>query len=243
MSTSVNFKVQKIQFALFPKNFNPIDKVKIANDLKVKTGVLFDGEPTILPLPIDAPLEIPRIMLQSKDGIFRCDVAIPRIDFFQQVSEKQKFEEVKNIYLSKVKQIYSYFIEDQALFIGRIGFIVDFITDLDESSNTILQNQLLKKDCYFAESRKIKNISLVFTEKDNIDTWEINRFIKIDSLRKISDPVDDKRLVLRYDINTISEKINEYNLTVEDIKKILDKASGEMTYDNINKFLNNYEQK
>lgn len=234
-----NFKVQKIQLALFPKNFNLIDKVKVANDLKVKTGSLFDGESTILPLPIDAPLEIPKIILQSKDNIFTCNVAIPRIDFSQQVNEKQTFEETKKDYLAKVKQIYSYFIKDQDLIIGRIGFVVDFITDLTESSNKKLQNQLLKETCYFAKSEKIKSISLVFVEEDNINgSWEVNRLIKIDSLRKISEPADDQKLALRYDINTIPEKINEYSLTVENIEKILEVASAEMLDDNLNKFLN-----
>ena len=86
----VNFKVQKIQLTLFPKNFNLVDKIKVANDLKVKMEGLFNGKSTILPLPIDAPLEIPRIILQSKDNFFGCNIAIPRIDFFQQIGEKHK---------------------------------------------------------------------------------------------------------------------------------------------------------
>ena len=146
---------------------------------------------------------------------------------------------LKKDYLAKAKQIYSYLIEDQSLVIGRIGFVVDFIVRLTESSNKKLQNQLLKENCYFAKSEKIKGISLIFTEKDDIDSsWEINRLIKIDSLRKISEPENDKRLALRCDINTIPEKINEYNLTVENIEKILYEASKEMTDDNLNKFLN-----
>ncbi len=239
-----SFKVQKIQLALFPKNFNLVDKVKVANDLKVKTESLFDGESTILPLPIDAPLEIPRIILQSKDNSFSCNIAIPRIDFFQQVNEKQKFEVVKENYLAKAKQIYSYFLEDPDLIIGRIGFVVDFIADLTESSNKKLQNQLLKETCYFAKSEKMKGISLVFTEENTVDnSWEINKLIKIDSLRKATESANDKRLALRYDINTVPEKINEYNLTVKNIEKILYEASKEMTDDNLNKFLNeNYDK-
>lgn len=239
-----NVKVQKIQLALFPKNFNLVDKIKVANDLKIKTESLFDGESTILPLPIDAPLEIPRIILQSKDNFFGCNIAIPRIDFFQQIGGKQKFDETKENYLVKAKQIYSYFLEDTDLIIGRVGFVVDFIVDLTESSSKKLQNQLLKEACYFAESEKIKGISLIFTEEDSIDSsWEVNRLIKIDSLRKISEPVNDKKLALRYDINTVPEKINEYNLTVENIEKILYKASKEMTSDNLNKFLNEKYEK
>lgn len=241
MSIDLDFKVRQIQFALFPKNLNllNIDKAKIALDLKTKTRGLFDADPFIISLPPEAPAVIPRITLQSKDNIFKCDIAISRIDFFLRGDENKEFMELKEDFLLKAKQIYSYFIDDLENYhlpISRIGFVVDFIANLgEESANKILQEQLLNKGSYFSE-RRTENISLVFTEKDKIEKWEINRLIRFDSLRKTIEPFSDDKLILKYDINTPSEKMGDYNLTTENVEQILSKASGEMT-ENLNKFI------
>lgn len=44
---------------------------------------IFDGDPIMLPLPADAPVEIPRITLESKDKKHKLETAInPVITIF-----------------------------------------------------------------------------------------------------------------------------------------------------------------
>jgi len=233
-----DFKVQKIQFALFPKNLDLTDKIKIANDLKSNAGGIFDGEPTILPLLNDAPPEIPRIILKSKDNVFSCNISNSRIDFFlQNASAENNFEVVKKDYLLKVESLYKYFVNNLKTSIGRIGFVVNFVSKLDDSANKLLIQTVLQNDFYFAKSSKIKNISLIFSEGDKLNNgFDVNRIIQIESLRKISDPADDKLISIKYDLNTSPEKFKESNLTYENIKSILVAISSEME-NNINKFL------
>jgi len=242
MSTDLNFKVQKIQFALFPKDFDLVSNPsEIAHNLKQKINYLLDGEETISSL-IGAPSEIPRIILQSKNRVFRCEIAISRIDFFQELGEisESNFIEIRDDYLLKTKQIYSYFINDMDLSIGRIGFVIDFFTDLpiNESSNKLLQNKLFKRDSFLAKMEKLKNILLVFTEETKINSLDINKLIKIETLRKKDNPENNRRLSLRYDVNTILEKKQEYNLTVTEIENFLKGVSEEEDISVLNKIFN-----
>ena len=233
----LDFKVQKIQLALFSNNFNLTNMSSVANELKTKTENIFDGQEAILPLPIDAPSEIPRIILKSADNSYSCNIALSRTDFFfQDISEGKKLEEVIKDYSAKAEKIYSYFVSEKNVRIGRIGFVVNFVSELSNSSKKLLQDNIFQDKFYFAQSDKLKNIALIFSEKDKLDKFEISRLIKIESLRKKSNPDDDKKIAIQYDINTLAEKANEYILSTEDIKNILNLSYEEMEL-NLNKFL------
>jgi len=235
----LNFKINKIQFALFPKNFDISDKLKIASELKQKTGNVFQEDPAILPMPDNISPEIPRIIFESKDKSFSCNISISRIDFFGNFHEHE-FKEDKSFlddYFKKNKIIYSYFIENLKLNIKRIGLVFDFIVELDQSSLKLIKNNLLNKNSYFGKSQNLTAINLISTESGNINEWNINKRITIESLRKKSDLKNDEAIFLRYDINTLSEE--DYNLKVIDIEKILRNASNIINEKKIKEFLVN----
>jgi hypothetical protein len=54
--------------------------LKIVLDLRPD---FFGGQPTVLPLPEDAPRHVPRIILQSGDRKYRLEVAPERVNFFR----------------------------------------------------------------------------------------------------------------------------------------------------------------
>lgn len=227
----LNFKIKKIQFALFPKNFNPLDKSRIAQDIKVRTDNIFDGEDMILPLPMDAPLEIPRIILKSKNGYFSCNISLNRIDFFRNISGNDDLSHIKDELLKIIKQINSYFIDDNKILIGRIGFVIDFAIEIEkEKSIELLRKNLLKENSYYNNSKKIKSILLVFTEMDTLDGFSINKQYQYGN-------EIDNSLVFRFDINTPSEKIDEYNLKTEEIMRIIDGAINEISNNKLNDLL------
>jgi hypothetical protein len=64
----VSSKINQIQLVLFNPGMAISDKIRLANNINNTLGGLFDGDPVVLPLPPDAPPELPRILLSSKDG-------------------------------------------------------------------------------------------------------------------------------------------------------------------------------
>jgi hypothetical protein len=51
---------------MFPGLVLPADKARLLLDLNELTGGRFDGDPVLLPVPDEAPAEIPRLVLMSK---------------------------------------------------------------------------------------------------------------------------------------------------------------------------------
>jgi len=226
----MNFTVQHIQFAIFPKNFSISDKIKLATGLREKTGDLFDGEPTILPLPIDAPLEVPRIILQSKDGLSRCNISLRRIDVFL----GYKKGVVDNIARAKgiTNTITDYFITDCGINIGRIGFVATFLSEFISDANEFIKEKLFNNS-KFINQTKIRNISAVINNAFSIEKYDLSRIIKIDTLRKVGIQNSNAILVMS-DANTVIEKFSEYNLSLLDINKIIETISLDLVQEKLN---------
>ena len=72
------FTVVKVLAAIFTPDFNISNSLKIANTAFNLMGDRLDGEPTILPIPQDAPADIPRVTLQSSDNLLSLSVAPSR---------------------------------------------------------------------------------------------------------------------------------------------------------------------
>lgn len=235
----MNYKIKQIQFAIFPKNFDIENKLKIANDIKVKSEDVFNGEPFILPLPSDAPPEIPRVTLQSKDGNYVCNISPLRIDFiFKRPEEDKEYSDVKEKYLRIAKTISTYFSDDLKLSIGRIGFVTTFAINIKESPVEFLKKNTLEKSYYFSQSKKLKNITLAFSEYDTIGKWDVARVLKLDTLANSGNLEEIKKIQLQYDINTLRIKMGGYHLSESDIHELLNKMSEEIKEENFIKFLN-----
>jgi hypothetical protein len=98
---TMEFFVHRVLTVLFG-NISLSDRIGVAQSLNKATEGLFDGEPTVLPIPGDAPSEIPRIMLGDKDNVCRCHISPRRIEFSleSKKGENKKLEEVQSNFLS-----------------------------------------------------------------------------------------------------------------------------------------------
>lgn len=225
----MDYKVKQIQFAVFLKNFNLSDKIKLATDLKIKTGNVFDGEPTILPLPIDAPIEIPRIILQSRDGKYTCNVSLQRADLFFNLGAEGESDITTNIARAKeiAIQIATYFNTDISVSIGRIGFVTTFVATATEVANLFIKEKLLTNS-KLVSRENLRTISVVVNDQDTISGYDISRIIQIGSLQKPDRSASNDILIL-CDSNTVVEKFQDYNLSVDAISNILSNISTTLT--------------
>lgn len=73
-------KLLQMQIALF---FDEIENRpdKLMDKIDDALEGIFDQMPTILPIPPDAPPEVPNVIMNSSNGIYNCNIAKSRIDF------------------------------------------------------------------------------------------------------------------------------------------------------------------
>lgn len=216
MNGKLSPKIKSIQAAIFSP-INLSDKLKVAQYIREGLNGILDGEPLIVPIPEDAPPEIPRIILKSKDGIYNCNVSTERIDLiFNEKSEpKLSLANAKKQILPLFRKLTEIAVDQKiANEINRLGLVFNFFIKLPKSGTKFLVETFLKQ----IPSGPPYETRIYFLYHDKIKNYEINKWIKISPLRKVKNKSDDTALSFIIDINTLSEMIEKYKFN----KKAID---------------------
>lgn len=218
----MNVVLDHTQLVLFSPGIIIVDKLKVANAINDNLSSLFDGDPVILPLPENAPPEIPRIQMSSKDGRYNLSIASSRLDFIFKYKEDEK----ENLFpipglFEKFLAIFHYFKENVHTHITRCAIATNWIIELEKSPAAEF---LLSK--YIRNEAPITNpyeLELHYLTKESIAGFEVNRSTRLKSARKISEPQQNRFVVFYIDINTLAEKT--YDFGKESLQSFLDQSS------------------
>ena len=211
----IKFGVESLQGVLFLSNFAYGKKMDLVNKLSQALPFLLEKDPTILPIPDDAPSNIPRIMLSNKSEEYKCNIAANRIDFFyEEKKEPKPLKESFNQFYPNYKKFFTTLKSEFNPQISRLALISKLISFLNESSNNLIKNTFLKEKIF----GDTYNLEIIILYKEKVDTLKINRLIRIKSLRKKDPPESDMALRSEIDINTLPGIIGDYSK--EEIDKI-----------------------
>ncbi|MDO8565819.1 MAG: hypothetical protein Q7S04_01365 [Candidatus Moranbacteria bacterium] len=203
-------KTLQIQTALFFKeNFS-----RSFEEISLKIKNVIAGEPVTmqLPVPPNAPPEVPRLIL-NYEGKIAINVAKNRIDFFYSNFSNEKdtiikiFNEITNL----------------GLIIGRVGFVKNIFLD----DNNI---EDIKKYLVEDKSNKLlnlKEISIRVNTFKKIGEFECNNIQNIANGKINSNGVIEDGVLVVRDINTSVESITVNEVTNEKLSIILDDFNNE----------------
>ena len=88
----LDFKIKKFLGSIFTPDFSISNSLNIANVAVEIAGDRLDGPPSILPIPQDAPAEIPRIQLFSSDKNMNITISLQRTNLNVQLPLLSKSE-------------------------------------------------------------------------------------------------------------------------------------------------------
>jgi len=81
-------EISLVQASLFISDFS-FSTARILKTLLNHCSDQFDGDPTVLPLPDDAPKEIPRIILERKDKSMKLEITPVRLNLFRRKTQNE----------------------------------------------------------------------------------------------------------------------------------------------------------
>ena len=91
--------LESLQTIIFTDGFrlnNEYEKSELLLKIKEELGDLFDENPTIIPIPNDAPSEIPRIILNNKNASLSCNISLSKIEL-SSLFQKEKVAITKEV--------------------------------------------------------------------------------------------------------------------------------------------------
>lgn len=212
-----DFKLLGVQTVFFLSDFRLTDKPSFTKEVLDLSKDIFDDEPLILPIPNDAPRDIPRIILKRKDSSYYVNISLDRLDFnFNVIDEGTNLEFKKTMdgYLDSVEKIYKFLLGYEHTRISRIGFVTRFFIKIEEGTSAFIKSKFLKEGLF----PKARSIDISENEEMSLGTYQLNKLINIKSLKKAGEEMF-KGLLIEIDINTVKEK--DYDFKIGSLKKLL----------------------
>jgi len=201
--------ISSMQAAIFCSELLISNKEEFIYHVVQETNDFLKGEPTIFPIPDDAPAEIPRIILKSKTYPYSCNFCKNRFDFFykEQGKPNKTFEEVFPDFRNILDRLATYIKISLNIKIIRLGFIPNFVIELKESGNEYLLREYLHPNLFLNPYE----IQINVLHKFELESFKVNRWIKLKPLRMRNNIKDDRRILVEIDINTLSEEMHDFS--------------------------------
>jgi hypothetical protein len=205
----MNIKIISAQLVIYSTGIVITNKLKVANAINDNLSCLFNSDPIILPLPEDAPPEFPRIQMFSKDKRYSLSITSNRIDFiFQYKEEDEKLFPIPG-FLEKFLTIFQYFSENLHTQFTRSAIVTNWIIELENiSAAEVLLDKYIQDKTPIVKPYELE---LHYLTKGFAAEFEINKWVRIKSARKMGEPEKNNLIVFLIDINTIAEKTYEFD--------------------------------
>jgi hypothetical protein len=205
-----------VQNTLFTPGFSFITHKTLVELLQIKPG-MFDGDPVVLPLPSDAPPELPRIILQDKTGSLKLEVAPLRINLHRiKINEDDKVNVNDSILLAA--DIFKDYLEKTGAKCGRIATVLKRFSLKDDPGREIA-NHFCKENFLEMPFDRPASFELHARKRYNLsESFEVNSWVRIKSGNVNYPSVPSLPIVLvEQDINTISEVMEVKQYTGDEI--------------------------
>lgn len=196
------------------------NKLDAAQSLNRKTKHILDSDPVLLPIPDDAPAEIPRIILASKDQRYRCNVATGRLEFaFVEGGEPQKkMEDVREQFLTVLRTIASVLKEEWKARVFRLGFVTGLLAFHSDPVGLLKGEYIREGALGSPQQLEVHTLSRL-----TLDDVEVNRWCRLSTIAIPTQKGERKALSVIFDINTITDKKHDFG--VDSLTAFYDRAT------------------
>lgn len=222
MAHAGDFSVASCQATLFTPDYE-LSPARFVTRFLAEWAARFDAEPTVIPLPDEVPKEIPKIILESKDRQWRCEVASARVNLFwrrQAVGVQIGLPEFYQTALPLLLQYRDF----SSCPIRRLAAVVNrFVVD-DEPARYLAR--------HFCQERWL---AAPFNRPENFELHSHKRFQLIEGitanswvrnktgrLRDTNSPI----VLVEQDLNTLAEETDR-NFGETEIRRFFERASTE----------------
>lgn len=209
----MDFFVARMQVVLFGQVVLG-KKVQVAAELSNQLADLFDEEPILLPVPDDAPAEIPRIILRSKDGKHSSNINLNGVGFVYTEKDKlsRKLQGIREEFLTSVGNFTKVLIKSRVIVkVSRLGSITELVAFTEDDPIEVIQRNFLRTE----DLGELSQIDLGLLAKMTWDNVKVNRWHRFTARTAETSPEGKPCVNFVVDINTVTDI--EYDFGVEGI--------------------------
>lgn len=202
-------KINKIQLFLYSPVILIENKAKTATKINEISGEIFNGDILMIPLPEDAPSEIPRMLLKSKDEHFNLQISKDKVAFiYQYISDKEEAIFPKKGLYEKFIKFAKYFNEHLNVQFRRSAMVTNWTVDLDKDGAGLLRENYIKDNIKINSPNRIE---IRWLNKKKVKNFAMNRWVFISAGNEVEHPEKNSSISFRIDINTDANKKYDFS--------------------------------
>lgn len=208
-------QIGSIQTTLFTPGFNFVTSRILISLLGIGSDLL-DGDPTILPFPEDAPVDIPRVTMKNKDNSLRLEVAPTRFNFFRvKISEDDTI--AANEFISLATSFLKEILSVTGAKCGRIATVINRFCYKNNPGFEIAEH-FCKEQFMKAPFDDPSSFELHGHKKYTYRSFEVNSWVRIRSGKARPEQGISRPIVLvEQDINTFAELMDSRSYNKREI--------------------------
>ncbi|GEM_PF-3673882 len=209
-------KINRVHIAVFFDEETKISSLDLASAIRKAFITVFPDEPQMIPLPVEAPKEVPRCIFQKKDGDASITFGLSRMDYDAGIKENTDW---KN-HIEVVAYSFMLICKGMGIQIARVGFVTQ--ARMDEEA-IIAFNNTVNIPGFATSDEK----SLAWVEHERLCD-DIN--VNVNSQVKYNIADENMNGVVLIDVNTHKDSVfpKEIDNMIPIIKGLLSKTEGRL---------------
>jgi len=222
MINSEKFQIVSLQISIFTPTIL-FSKNKILEKLMSKFSEVFDGDVVSIPLPDNAPKEIPKIILNSANKKIKLEIADNRTNFFRYRQDDDEKIDLDKLFPLCI-EIFTEYKECTQAIIGRLAIVtVKFVED--NNPGLTLAQHFCQERWLTIPFNRPENFEIHAHKKYPFENFNINSWVRCKTgfLMKNATPI----ILVTQDINTLAEEAEGKDFSIKELIRFLKVISKE----------------
>ena len=198
-----------------------------ARRLLSKWCAFFDAEPVQIPVPGNAPQEVPRVILQTSNNEWRCEIALSRINVHWHKQDFAKASIAPEEFFAKALDLLLEFATTFDLRIGRLAAVTGRYTEAADPGKSLARHFCLRKWLNGPLNRP-QSFELHAHKRYELGPFAVNSWAR-SKTGLLKDGADLRPIILfEQDINTLAEELSDKAFTEEEARAFFGFVAAEL---------------
>ena len=215
MPTITDFEITSIQTTIFTPSLS-FATSKLLGSVLQKWSEVFDSSPISLPLPLDAPSEIPRIILQNSSKHKKLELAPKRANLFW-LRQTETDTIILEDYLGFAANVLSDYVN---IVNGKVGRIATVLNRSLKNPNPglFLAQHFCKEKWLTAPFNRPENFEIHAHKRYSFaDRFNVNSWVRCKTGILVK-PERESIVLVEQDINTVAEEMEKREFSDQEIR-------------------------
>jgi hypothetical protein len=223
-----DFHLASCQATLFTPDAD-VSASLLMRELLPKWGDRFDGDPVMMPSLEGLPIEVPRIILESKSHEWRCEIALARVSIFQRKVSQDGEDLVLANFYSDASQMLAEYASTAKPRVARLAALVNWFA-VHDAPGLLLARHFCNEQQLSGPMNRPENFELHAHKRYALLDTMVNSWVRNKSGRILLGTEPGPIVVVEQDLNTLAEEADSRSFNEQQFRAFFEMVPNELVH-------------